>query len=130
MLLKVLFRFREGKDTIARRFEIANVSHSNDDIDILNSTVLQKVIEGLQTMFNGGRFIVTKNEVRQLKLSFDEVPEDNMQLHFNVPTYIFINVDLKFFAQILGQDGMSTSWCMYCKVHPKDWSGFSVSASC
>ena len=98
MLLKVLFRFREGKDTIARRFEIANVSHSNDDIDILNSTVLQKVIEGLQTMFNGGRFIVTKNEVRQLKLSFDEVPEDNRKLHFNVPTYIFTNGNLKFFA--------------------------------
>ncbi len=41
MLLKLLFQFREEKDAITRRFEIANVFHSN---------VLQKVVEELQTM--------------------------------------------------------------------------------
>jgi hypothetical protein len=68
MLLKVLFHFHERKNTIAHRFEIANVSHSNDDIDVLNSTVLQKVVEGLQTMHNGGRFIVTTNEAGKSKI--------------------------------------------------------------
>jgi hypothetical protein len=33
------------------------VSHSNDNIGILNKTVLQNVIKGLQDMHNGGRFI-------------------------------------------------------------------------
>jgi hypothetical protein len=74
------------------------VSHSNDDIDVLKSTVLQKVVERVPTMYNSGRFIVTKNEAGQLKLSFDEVSEDNRKLHFNVPTYIFTNGNLKFFA--------------------------------
>jgi hypothetical protein len=46
---------------------MANVSHSNDDIDALNSTVLQKVVEGLQTMHNGGGFIITTNEAGKLK---------------------------------------------------------------
>jgi hypothetical protein len=52
--------------------------------------------------------------------SFDEEPENNRQVHFNVPISILINGDLKFFAQFHGRDGMSTSWCMYCKVHRKD----------
>jgi len=30
---------------------------------------------------------------------------------------------MKFFAQMLGREGMSTSWYMYCQVHPKDWKG-------
>jgi hypothetical protein len=40
-----------------------------------------------------------------------------------VPVCLFINGGLKFFAQILGRDGMSTSWCMWCQVHPSDWKG-------
>jgi hypothetical protein len=42
VLLKVLFRFSNGKPSITKRFEIANESHSSDDIDILNKTVLKK----------------------------------------------------------------------------------------
>lgn len=124
MLLKLLFRFFRGKDAITRRFEIANVSHSNDDIEILNTTVLQRVAQGLQTIHNGGRFIVSSTEeTGKLELLFHEEPNNNRQVHYNVPVSIYINGDLKFFAQILGRDGMSSSWCMFCKVHPKDWSG-------
>lgn len=123
MLLKLLLRFHPGKETIIRRFEVANVSHSKDDIDILNTTVLQRVVMGLENIHNGGRFIVSSSEeADKLELSFDEEPV-NRQVYFNVPISIFINGDLKFFAQMLGRDGMSTSWCMYCKIHPKDWSG-------
>jgi hypothetical protein len=123
MLLKLLLRFYHGKDTIIRLFEIANVSHSSDDIVIFNTTVLQRNAQGLETIHNGGRFIVSSSEeAGQLELSFDEEPI-NRQVHYNVPVSIFINGNLKFFAQRLGRDGMSTSWCMYCNVHPKDWSG-------
>jgi hypothetical protein len=30
---------------------------------------------------------------------------------------------MKYFAQMLGREGMSTSWCMYCQTHPNDWKG-------
>jgi hypothetical protein len=44
-----------------------------------------------------------------------------------VPTSLFVNGDLKYFAQMLGHDGMSTSWCMWCQAHPNEWKGlFSV----
>jgi hypothetical protein len=41
----------------------------------------------------------------------------------NVPIRLFINGDLKYFAQMLGRDGMSSNWCMWCKYHPNDWKG-------
>jgi hypothetical protein len=123
MLLKVLFRFTNRKSTIARRFEIANVSHSNDDIEIINSTVLERIIEGLRNIRNGGRFIVRLNDCNQLSLTYNNDEDDDASVQFNVPIYLYINGDHKFFAQMLGRDGMSTSWCMYCKSHPKDWKG-------
>jgi hypothetical protein len=34
---------------------------------------------------------------------------------------------MKYFAQTLGHEGMSTPWCMYCQIYPYDWKGlFSV----
>jgi hypothetical protein len=119
----VLLQFTNGKSTIARCFEIDNVSHSKDNIEVSNNTVLDKIIGGLQNIRSGGRFIVRVNEANQLKLSFNNNDEDDGQVLVNVPIHLFINGDLKYFAQMLGQDGMSTSWCMYCKVHPKDWKG-------
>jgi len=56
-----------------------------------------------------------------MSLSF--TPDDNEAAICNVPIYLYINGDMKFFAQMLGREGMSTSWCMYCQEHPKDWKG-------
>ncbi len=99
------------------------MSHSNDDIEILNKTVLKKIIEGLWIISDGGRFIVTLDEVGQLQLSFDGNSVSDGVAKFNVPIHLFINGDLKYFAQMLGRDGMSTCWCMYCKAHPNEWKG-------
>jgi hypothetical protein len=57
-------------------------------------------------------------------LSFDENNNNGTgEEKLNVPVNLFINSGHKFFAQMLGRDGMSMSWCMYCKTHPKDWKG-------
>jgi hypothetical protein len=40
-----------------------------------------------------------------------------------VPIHHYINGDIKYFAQMLGHEGMSTSWCMNCQTHPNDWKG-------
>jgi hypothetical protein len=57
MLLKVLFRFAENH-CIKKLFEIAKVEHSKDDIDVLNKTVLEKIVEGLRAIATESRFIV------------------------------------------------------------------------
>jgi len=57
MLLKVLFRFAENH-CIKKLFEIAKVEHSKDDIDVLNKTVLEKIVEGLRVIATESRFIV------------------------------------------------------------------------
>jgi hypothetical protein len=99
MLLKVLFRF-EANHSIKKLFEIANVQHSKDEIDILNKTVLKKIVEGLRVISAESRFIVkldTNNN--KLQLSF---VDDSATSICNVPIHQYINGDMKFFAQILG----------------------------
>jgi len=34
--------------------------------------------------------------------------------------------DLKFYAQLLGRENMSSSWCMWCTSHPSDWKQHPV----
>ncbi len=84
----------------------------------MKKTVLDKVIAGLRVIAKGGRFIVGED----LMLSFSPQNAEQSSL-CNVPICLFINGDLKFFAQILGREGMSTSWCMWCQVHPSEWKG-------
>jgi hypothetical protein len=43
--------------------------------------------------------------------------------------HILIVRDLKFYAQILGRDSMSSFWCMWCKVHPNTWNQLNASSS-
>jgi len=118
MLLKLLLRFGENKATIKKLFEIANVEHSKDDINMLKNTVLDKVVEGLRAINDGSRFIVRSDDNGCMSLSF--TPDDNEAAICNVPIYLYINGDMNFFAQMLGREGMSTSWCMYCQEHPNE----------
>jgi hypothetical protein len=48
----------------------------------------------------------------------------------HAPINIFVHGDLKFFAQVLGQNGMSSSWCMYCNLHPNQWKSLYVDQGC
>jgi hypothetical protein len=57
MSLKLLFRF-EAKDTISRLYQSASVSHSKDNSQLLNETVLQPIGESLQAINDGGSYIV------------------------------------------------------------------------
>jgi hypothetical protein len=121
MLLKIFLWFT-SKPAIVKRYEVANLLHSKDDIDVLHKMVLQKIIEGLRKNYDGGRFIVTMNEDRQLNLSFSHSLSKNLTI-CDVPNWLFISGDLKYFVQMLGREGMSTSWCMWCEAHPSQWSG-------
>jgi hypothetical protein len=83
--------------------------------------VLDKVVEGLRAINDGSRFIVRSDDNGCMSLSF--TPDDNKAAICNGPIYLYINGDMKFFAQMLGWEGMSTSWCMYCQEHPNGWKG-------
>jgi hypothetical protein len=39
----------------------------------------------------------------------------------NVNTRVLVVGDLKFYAQLMGRENMSSSWCMWCTSHPSDW---------
>ena len=39
----------------------------------------------------------------------------------SVKCQVLVVGDLKFYAQLLGRENMSSSWCMWCTAHPSDW---------
>ncbi len=56
MLLKLLLRFGENP-SMKQLCEITNVQRSKDDIEVLNKTVLQKIVEGLQVIKDGSSLL-------------------------------------------------------------------------
>ncbi len=61
MGLKLLFRFTQ-KETISKMFEIANVSNSSDDIEIINKTVLNKIVKSFEKKSEGGRLLSSEKK--------------------------------------------------------------------
>ncbi len=115
MTLKILFRF-QSNPTISRLFQIASVSHSKDEHSILCATVLDPIGESLQLVVEGGRFVVSND----LVLSFS--PINDTKTICDVSTRVLIVGDLKYYAQLLGRENMSSYWCMWCNLHPQEWS--------
>ena len=120
MTLKVLFRF-ENSNTISKLFQIASVSHSKDDTEILRSTVIDLIGVGAKRIVDGGHFSVRKD----MSLSFSLETGDGIIR--TVPNRLLIVGNLKFFAQMLGRENMSGSWCMWCRSHPSQWSNYGQS---
>jgi len=120
--LKLLLRYDDIK-TYSRPFQIASISHSKDDIDILNRTVLTPIGEGLRRIVEGGHLSARVFE-NDLIVDFSSGTEDSI---CSVKSRVLVVGDLKFYAQILGRENMSSFWCMWCKAHPSTWHNCSPS---
>ena len=70
MSLKLLFRFND-RDTISRLYQIASVSHPQDNSQLLKDTVLQPIGESLKLIVDGGSFIVQKDNETKMLVSFN-----------------------------------------------------------
>jgi hypothetical protein len=79
MTLKILLRYHD-KPAISRLFQIASVSHSKDDTDILVATVLKPIGESLRIISDGARFIIieanTPSSDSLLSLTFSNLSEN------------------------------------------------------
>jgi hypothetical protein len=124
MALKVLLRFSD-KPTISKVFQIASISHSKDDLSILRPTEIDPVGRGARLTVEGGNFSVTKDSKGDLNLSFSA--QMGNDIICSVPNRVLVVGDLKFFAQMLGRENMSRSWCMWCQSHPSEWKSLSRS---
>jgi len=101
----------QDETTVSFLTQIASVSFSEDETQILKETILNPIGRGLQLIVEGGRFIVTD----KLTLSFCNL--DNSSLIYDCPIEVFLVGYLKFYAQMAGREGMSSKWCMWCTLH-------------
>ena len=103
-------------------FQIGNVDYAKDSIDVLRDTILTPIGVSLKSMIaEGNNFVIyrTDDEAEQLVLKFS-VDVNGDSILCNVPTRHFIVGDLKFYAQMLGRENMTGSWCMWCKMSRKE----------
>jgi hypothetical protein len=70
--------------------------------------VLDKAAVGLKRIVFGHQFIFRSNPDGRLMLSFDVAEIQEGETICNVPCQLFINGDIKYFAQLLGHEGMSS----------------------
>jgi hypothetical protein len=70
MSLKLLFRFND-RDSISRLYQIANVSHPQNNSQLLKDMVLQPIGESLKLIVDGGSFIVQRDNDTNMIVSFN-----------------------------------------------------------
>jgi len=79
----------------------------------------------LKWIKDSGQFIVRKGKEENDELNFftgDVHGDGNADVILcDALLHLFISGDLKFYAQILGHENMSGSWCMWCKLMPNQW---------
>ena len=64
------------------------------------------------------------NDNCTLHLTFTNTAVDNKvagDYCCNVLTHVFVVGDLKFYAQMLGRENMSLSWCIWCLLSLSEW---------
>jgi hypothetical protein len=121
MTMKVNFRL-PNKETVSYLTQIASVSFSKNNIEILKETVLDPTGEGLWIIALGHSFIVLDNDYT-VKFSLSNTTS-NSSVHCSCPLQVYLVGDLKFYAQMSGRKVMSSYWCMWCMLHPSEWRTF------
>jgi hypothetical protein len=79
----------------------------------------------LRVLVEGGRFIVNSSD-KNLTVSFSMRSGEPI---CDVAMLVLVVGDLKFYAQTLGRDNMSSHWCMWCKEHPNTWDQLNAASS-
>jgi hypothetical protein len=127
MMLKVLLRYRSGKTT-SRIFQIASVCFAKDKISVFKKTVIDPIGVGLKNISEGQRFIVQLDPATgNMSLTFSPISVIiDHQIACDVPCNMYRVGDLKYYMQMLGRDGMSSCWCVWCKCHPSYWRAFDA----
>jgi hypothetical protein len=108
MILNLIIRYCSNKEPLSSLFHLASVEYK-DNIQVLQATVLDRIGNSLKLISDGGKFNIDfSSESNELMLSFSslDVSENDKPLH-DVPICLFVTVDLKFYAQMLGRDIMS-----------------------
>ena len=102
----------------------ATIFSKKDSPDILEAAIMDWLTEDLRSIHESKVFLSKTDdgsvECVLLRDEVDMEPTDNSKLISK--TVIFNTGDLKWMAMLLGMDGMSRQWCIYCYLRKHEWS--------
>ena len=94
-----------------------------DSPELLELTIMPWLTDDLKTI-NDSKLLLTKVEDGEVVCSFIEADTDiesDEHSHVISKVEIFNTGDLKWMAMLLGMDGMSSDWCIYCYLRKQQW---------
>jgi hypothetical protein len=128
--LAVLFlRYTNGKKVSIFEMQVGQINSASDSAEILKPLIekLEESIRRIDPDANGNSKLVVTNttaddEKKQRSVFFQSNnPLDN-NIILDTELRFFLIGDLKFLFTMLGQDGYSGSWCLYCLLKQSNWT--------
>jgi hypothetical protein len=88
--------------------------------------LLEKLEVGLQQMQPDGngncKLVVRKGDANVCSISFEELNNDASDTVLDTEMRLYLIGDLKFLFTMMGRDGHSGSWCIYCVLKQSQWT--------
>ncbi len=85
-------------------------------------SLIDKIGNSLKLIVDSGHFTVhLSQDVGQLSIDYECERDEAI---CSVPIKLFKVGDFKYYMQMLGRDGMSGSWCVWCMAHPSYWRSY------
>jgi len=120
--LRAIITVTSGK-MYHREYGGAGLVTGKDTPDLLEASIMPWLTEDLQAI-NNQRVILETSDDNLLRCYFVESDEDvRVSSHIRVieRVKIYNTGDLKWMAMLLGMDGMSSEWCLFCFLRRKEW---------
>ena len=104
----------------------AGTVFSKKDVpDLLEKTIMDWLTADLKTIHESKLLITKADDASTILCMFvkdDSGGEDPESSHTISKVTIWNTGDLKWMAMLLGMDGMSGEWCIFCYLQKQEWS--------
>ena len=101
---------------------ICGTINGKDKPEILEESIMEWLTEDLKRI-NDLKLFVTCDDDANAVCSFMNEDDNDDTNAFGFKVGIINSGDLKWFCTILGMDGMSNQWCIYCYLRKHQWLG-------
>jgi hypothetical protein len=125
-LAKTIVKTKDGQYHVDI-YSLADVGCKKDTGDILFKTVLNPMIEGMNTVgkgkliFNETLHEDDKKVVTEYTVDLVEAVDEEQSSGIVINPTSFLTRDLAFLAVVLGKENFAGWWCCFCKGYQPDW---------
>ena len=124
-LAVVFVRYSNGNKCNIFEMQVGQIDSASDSAEILKP-LLEKLEVALQQMKPDGngncKLLVSKDDTNVRSISFEELNKGASDTVLDTEMRLYLIGDLKFLFTMMGRDGYSGAWCIYCVLKQSQWT--------